>query len=102
MTPCKFPVQKYQRGNFRCLLSVHVGDLTGIAPRHVTDSLLAHLNDTVGQCKADCGHFLHTGIQHEHSPRVVFTHLCVYVGNITVIEHSLLVGKDEEALFDAI
>ena len=35
---------------------------------------LEHLKDTVGQCKADWGPFLHSAIQHEHSPGGVFTH----------------------------
>ena len=48
------------------MLSVHVGDVKGTAPKEVADSLLRHLNDSVGRCKADYGAFFHIGIQHEH------------------------------------
>ena len=60
--------------------------------------MLAHLNKLVGQCKAEYCSFLHTGIQHEHSPGEVFTHQYVYIESITPIDAALLVGKDEDTL----
>ena len=77
--PRRFPKQTYKPGNLRCLLPVHVIDVTGTAPRHVAESLLVCLHSKVGRCKADCGSFLRTGIQ-----------------------LSLLIGKDEEAQCDVI
>ena len=99
MTPANSPLQHYQHepGKLRCLLSAQVGDINGVAPRDVADSLLAHLNQEVCQRKADYGSFLHTGMQHQHSPGVVFTHRCVYVGSITPMLSSSLIGKENEA-----
>ena len=88
-------------GNLQCLLSVHVDDIKGTAPKAVAESLLAHLNASVGSCKADYGSFLHTGIQHEHSPGVVFTHQYVYVDSVKPISSDLYIGKEDEALCDA-
>ena len=93
---------KYEPGRLKCLLSMHVGDIKGAAVRKTTDSLLAHLDEMVGPCKADCGNFLHTGIQHEHNPGVVYTHQYVYIGNITPIGFSMLASKDEDGLRDTL
>lgn len=90
--------QHYILGNFKCLLSAHVDDIKGIATRQTADFLLAHLKKAVGTCKADYGSFLHTGIQHEHSPGEVYTHQYVYIDIVAPIEVSLLIGGDEEAL----
>lgn len=60
--PRESPVQAHQPGKPICQLSVRVGDIKGIAPPQVADSLLVHLNDQVGQCKAGCGSFLQIGI----------------------------------------
>ena len=54
----------------------------------------------VGQCKVDCGSFLHTCVQYDHSPGVVFTHRYVYVDSITPIQPSMLHNKDEVELCD--
>ena len=81
---------------------MRVGDIKGIAPWHIAEPLLAHSSDTLGQSKVDSGSFLHTGIQHEHSPGVVLTHQYVYVDGITPIEHSMFTGKVEEALRDTV
>ena len=81
-----------------CLPSVHVDDIKGTARRDVAEPLLAHLNELLGQCKADYSCFLHTGIQHEHPPGFVFTHQHVYIDSTTPSDKQLLVGKgDEEA-----
>ena len=82
------------------MLSVHLGDIKGTASKAVADSLLSHLNESVGQCNADYGSFLHIGIQHEHSPAVVFTHQCVYVGSVQPVKPELHQAKDDEALCD--
>ena len=39
---------------------------------------------------------LHTGIKHEHSPGVVATHQCFYIGIITPINLDMLVGGEVE------
>ena len=73
------PPQAYVHGNVQCLLSVHVDDIKGNTRKGIAESLLAHLNETVGRCNADCSSFLHACIQHEHAAGVVFTHQYVYI-----------------------
>ena len=90
----------FASGNLLCLLSAHVDDIKGTAPKEVSDSPLRHLNESAGQCKVDCSSFLHIGIQHEHSPGVVFTRQYVYVDSIQPIRSELHQGKDDEALCD--
>ena len=85
----------------QCLLSVHVDDIKGAATKEVAASLLKHLNEKVGQCKADYGSFMHTGIQHEHSAGEVFTHQYVYIDSITPIDTTLFTGKDDEEMCDS-
>lgn len=92
--------QTYGPGTLQCLLSVHVRDINGTAPRQIADSSLAQVNKKLGQRTADYGSCLHTGIQHEHSFGVVFTHQYVYVGSITQIQPSMLYNKDEGELCD--
>ena len=79
---------------------MHVYDITGTAQKDVAEPLLKHLDGKVGQCKADCGSCLHTGIQHEHSPLSVFTHQCVYIDSFTPIGSGLFNRKDEEVECD--
>ena len=90
----KFNSGEFTPGNLLCLLSVHVGDIKGTALQEVADSLLKHLNDSVGQCKAEYDSFLHTGIQHEHTRGSVFTHQYVYVDSISPIDSKLHAGRD--------
>ena len=85
-------------GSLQCLLSVHVGDVEGTAPKSIAESLLNHLNANVGACKAYYGSFLRIGIHREHSPCVVFTHQYVYVDSIQPMKLDLYSGKDDEAL----
>lgn len=92
--------QEYTRGNLQCLLSVHVDDTKGCATEDVADGLLKHLSDKVGQCKADCISFLHTGIQHESAPGSIFTHQYVYIDSIEPIDVHSFQGKDEDSLCD--
>ena len=87
------PAQHCEPGKFKCLLSVHVGDIKGTTTRQTANSLLAHLNDKVDQCKIDYGNFLHTGVHREHFPGVVNTHQYVYVDSTTPIENNIFIGK---------
>lgn len=100
--PAVVPAQQREPGKLKCLLPVRVGDVKGTATRQTADPSLAHLNEMVGQCKADCGSFLHTGIQREYSPREVCTHRYVYIDSVTPIESMMLICKDEEALCDTL
>ena len=45
-----------------CILSAHVDDLKGGAPRKIAEELLAFLNKAFGECKANWIEFVHTGI----------------------------------------
>ena len=100
-SPRNIEPSKPTPGNLQCLLSVLVYDIKGTAPKAVAESLLAHLNASVGSCKADRGSFLHIGIQHGFSLGVVFTHQYVYVDSIKLISSDLHIGKEDEALCDA-
>ena len=92
--------QEYKQDSFQCLLSVHVDDIKGMSTKEIADSLLKHLNDKVGQCKADYTSFLHTVIQRESAPGSVFIHQCVYIDSIKPIDPDSLIGKDEESFCD--
>ena len=90
----------YTPKNLQCLLSVHVGDIQGIAPKSVAESFLRHMNESEGRCNADCFSFFHIGIQFGHSPGVLFTHQYVYVDSIQPLTPELYSGKGDEALCD--
>ena len=62
-----------------CLSFVHVGNIKGTARRKIAESLLAHLNSIVGQCKVEWGTFIHIGIQREHQPGQVYIHQNTYI-----------------------
>ena len=94
--------RKHAPGKFECLSSAHVGDTKWTAARQTAYSSLAHLDEKIGQCKADCGSALHTGIQREHSPGEVRTHHHVYSGSVTPIYSNMLTGNDEEELCDTL
>lgn len=94
------PAQQHQFGNFKCLPSVYVGDIKGNAARDVADPVLVYLNHKVGRCKPDCGSFLHTGMQHEHSPGFVFTHQYFHVDSGTPINSQMFADQEGDALCD--
>lgn len=96
----KVPAQQHKLGNLRCMCSMHVDDTKGTATQETANLRLAHLTDKVGQCKADYGSSLHTGIRHEHSLGIVHAHQHVYIDSITPIGSSMLSCKDDEALCD--
>ena len=83
--------QAYVKGNWLCLLSVHVGGTKGAATKKTADSALKRFNDSVGQREANYDSFLHTGLQHESSSGS---------NSITPIDASPFVGNDEEAECD--
>lgn len=57
----------------------------------IVDSSLANLNAVVGQCKAECGTFMHIGIQHQHKPCEVYTHQNTYIEGLKPIDGDLLI-----------
>lgn len=87
----------YAEGNCQGLSSVHAGDVKGCARKGTAEPSLAHANKLVGQCKADCTSFLHTGIQHEHSSGVVCTRQYAYIDSIVPIGSRLFVGQSHVA-----
>ena len=89
--------QAYIKGRLQCLLSVHVDDMKGTAGKETAEPPLKHLNDKVGQCKADYNRFFHTSVQHECSRGSVFIRQCVYRSSVTSIGVGLLAGPDEDA-----
>ena len=79
---------------------MHVDDIEGTARKDTAEPLLRHLDEKVGQCKADCNSFLHAGILHEYSSGVVFTRRYIYIGSVAPIDSGLFIGKHEEAECD--
>ena len=79
---------------------MHVDNVKGTAPKEAAAPLFCHLNASVGQCKADYGSFLHTGMQHEHSRGRVFTHQYAYVDSMSPVKTEFYAGKGDEALCD--
>ena len=49
----------------------HVDDLKGSSTRKDAESLKAHLESIVGDCKWQEGKFLHTGIEHEYTKELL-------------------------------
>ena len=77
--------------DLQCLPQRHIDDIKGCARKEVAESLLGHLDKCVGQRKAYYTPFLHTGIQHEHSPGAVFTHQ--YIGSIVPISSDVFIRQ---------
>lgn len=89
--------QVYAHGGLQVLPSVHVYDIKCPAAKEVAQSLLQHLNDKVGQCKAHYGSSSHIGMQHESQTGAVLIHHYVYIDSITPIDVGLFFGKGEGA-----
>ena len=89
-----------RRAKLLCILSAHVDDLMGAARRSVAESLLRHLEAAFGPCKAEWGTFLHTGIQHIHSPGRIECHQNEYVDSLRPMSISHLRGSDESSAVD--
>ena len=62
-----------------CLLSAHVDDLKGGAPRKIAEELLSYLNEAFGECKANWIEFVHTGIQHSQTKLGIHCHQFAYI-----------------------
>ena len=58
----------------KMILSTHVDDLKGVARKVDAESLLAHLEKSVGGCSQEWDNFLHTGIRHEKTSAGVYAH----------------------------
>ena len=78
-----------------CLLSAHVDDLKGGAPRKIAEELLSYLNKAVGECKANWIEFVHTGIQHSQTKLGIHCHQFAYIDQLQLVDVSSLKGKDD-------
>ena len=99
------PVREWltdRRATLRCILSAHVDDIKGAARRQVAESLLRHLEQHFGPCKAEWGSFMHTGIQHESKPGEVYCHQHKYAESLTLMDTSSLKGQAETEPVDAV
>lgn len=56
------------------VLAAHVDDIEGVAKCEIVESPLVHLSKAVGDCTAECGTFMHLGMQHEHAAGNACTH----------------------------
>lgn len=72
-----------------------MGDIKGATRKKLATVLLEYRNQLVGQYNIEWDKFLHTDIQHEHSPGVMFTHQYIYRGNFSFINTILLIDKDD-------
>ena len=80
----------------KMILSTHVDDLKGGATKVIADSLLRHLNETVGDCKAEWHKFTHLGVEHEHSEKGHSQGQAAYILTLRPIDPNLLKGKPDD------
>ena len=88
------------RAKLLCILSAHVDDLKGAAPRPIAESLLRHLESHFGKCKAEWDDFMHTGIRHVHQPGVVERHQHEYISALRPMTVSRSLGMTEDSTVD--
>ena len=73
--------------SLKMVLSTHVDDLKGSAPKKTALALLEHLQKHVGECKQEWDNFTHTGIEHETRPdRTVYTHQAAYISQLHLMD----------------
>ena len=82
------------------VVSTHVDDMKGTSKKAVAMNLLDHLLNTVGDCKIDFNNFAHTGVQHEHTPGVHYSHQRPYISQLRPIDPQKMKGQEDEAKAD--
>ena len=87
----------HQSGKCQMILSAHVDDLKGGARKCDALRLLAHLEKHVGKCKQEWENFTHVGIEHEKTPKGIWTHQKEYLKCLKEAPVSLYSGLAAEA-----
>ena len=87
-------------GKLNCILSTHVDDLKGGAPKETAMRLLKHLEESVGKCKQEWDSFIHTGIEHVRDKDGVYTHQTTYAKQLNQMDPHLWDGKPDEEEVD--
>jgi len=75
------------------LLSSHVDDLKGGAPKALALSFLKHLEDHIGKCKQEWENSTHVGIEHERVREGSWTHQTIYTSQLKEIPVKASVKK---------
>ena len=81
-------------------LSTHVDDLKGAANKETAMSLLKHLEQRFGPCKAEWKEFVHTGVQHVQTPGRVYCHQHAYTAQLRQMDLTRVVKADPNNLVD--
>ena len=89
-----------ERRSLLMILSTHVDDLKGAAKRSDAESLLQHLEKTVGNCTQDWKEFTHTGIEHKQDDDGVYAHQTKYAEQLKPMPLEGLKDKQAEDLVD--
>jgi len=89
-----------ERRSLLMILSTHVDDLKGAAKRSDAESLLQHLEKTVGNCIQDWKEFTRTGIEHKQDDDGVYAHQTKYAEQLKPMPLEGLKDKQAEDLVD--
>ena len=79
----------------KCILSSHVDDLKGGAPRTKDEDLIKHLERDFGDCKQELEEFTHTGIRQIQNGKGIYCHHHQYCDQLRATKGSPLVGRDD-------
>ncbi|CAK0808244.1 unnamed protein product, partial [Prorocentrum cordatum] len=81
------------------ILSAHVDDLKGGAPKTVAMEFLKHLEKHVGTCTQEWANFTHVGIEHVTRADGIYTHQEKYVASLREIDKKFYAElHDEQAV----
>jgi len=80
------------------IISTHVDDLKGGAPKSIAKSLLAFLEAKFGPCKSEWSSFAHTGVQHVQNDDGIFCHQWPYIEQLRQLTISQHKGREENEL----
>ena len=80
------------------ILSAHVDDLKGGAPKPLVDKLRKHLEAEFGPCKAEFNNFVHTGIQHLKTARGIFCDQYKFISELGQMDVSSIRSRRDDEL----
>ncbi len=84
------------RVKLNMILSAHVDDLKGGAPKTVAMELLKHLEKHVGTCTQEWANFTHVGIEHVTRANGIYTHQEKYVASLREIDKKFYADLHDE------
>ena len=94
---------RHEKNQLQMILSAHVDDLKGGAPKKLALKLLSHLEAQIGTCKQQWENFMHVGIEHERVPEGIWTHQTSYAMNLKEIDRDMFksVGENDQVSDEA-